>query len=108
MVRHSSVQDGGWRRSLGWAGRWSLIARNLAVAAPLLVSGMPAVAQQCLSAGNGPACTNPAGMTVSGGAVGISDNQNAFNVTNAGTITGTSQGIFETNAAGMLAVTNSA
>jgi hypothetical protein len=84
------------------------VSRGLAVTAALAVVtlGPQARAQQCLSAGNGPACTNPAGNTLSGGALGISDNQNAFNVTNSGTITGTASGIVE-NTPGRFVITNS-
>jgi uncharacterized protein with beta-barrel porin domain len=84
------------------------VSRGLAVTAALAVVtlGPQARTQQCLSAGNGPACTNPAGNTLSGGALGISDNQNAFNVTNSGTITGTASGIVE-NTPGRFVITNS-
>jgi Autotransporter beta-domain len=85
------------------------MGRCLAVAAALAVVtwSPPAWAQQCLSVGNGPACTNPAGTSVSGGANGITDNQNAFNVTNSGTIAGTAIGIFESNSPSLLVVANS-
>jgi hypothetical protein len=91
------------------ARRSRIAGRGLAVAAALVLAvvtlGSQAWAQQCLSAGNGPTCTNPAGTTISGD--GITDNQNAFNVTNSGVISSSDVGIFENNAAGTLTVSNS-
>jgi len=51
---------------------------------------------QCATTGTNQACTNPAGTTVSGGAVGILDNQ-TLTATNQGTITGTTDGIVTVN-----------
>jgi uncharacterized protein with beta-barrel porin domain len=51
----------------------------------------PQALAQCAATGTNQTCTNPAGTTVSGGAVGIFDS-NTLTVTNSGTISGSSFG----------------
>jgi len=68
------------------------------------VAWLPSRAQaQCATTGTNQICTNPAGTTVSAGAIGITDTV-TLTVTNQGTITGTVEGIATTIGAN---VTNS-
>lgn len=68
------------------------LAAVLIAALALLWPADQAWAQACATTGINQTCTNPAGATVSGGAIGIDDDA-ALTVTNFGTITGSIEGI---------------